>query len=72
MNPEQRQRLIELLISGSELAPEWSRILFPPEKAGIRVGLPRQGARGRHHREYPSRALAAGTHLQQEWGGVAK
>jgi site-specific DNA-methyltransferase (adenine-specific)/adenine-specific DNA-methyltransferase len=32
MNPEQRQRLIELLISGSELAPEWSRILFPPEK----------------------------------------
>lgn len=32
MTPEQRQRLIEILISNGEVAPEWSRILFPPEK----------------------------------------
>ena len=32
MTPEQRQRLIEILLSGGEVAPEWSRILFPPEK----------------------------------------
>lgn len=32
MSPEQRNRLIEVLASGEELSPEWSRILFPPEK----------------------------------------
>jgi len=32
MTPEQRQRLLEILASGEELSPEWSRILFPPEK----------------------------------------
>jgi len=32
MTPEQRQRLVEILLSGGEVAPEWSRILFPPEK----------------------------------------
>lgn len=32
MSPEQRQQLIETLHSGAEVAPEWSRILFPPEK----------------------------------------
>lgn len=32
MTPEQRQRLIEILVSGEGLSPEWSRILFPPEK----------------------------------------
>ncbi len=32
MTPEQRQRIIEILLSGGEIAPEWSRILFPPEK----------------------------------------
>lgn len=32
MSPEQRKRLIDLLASGEELSPEWSRILFPPEK----------------------------------------
>jgi len=32
MTPEQRNRLIETLASGEELSPEWSRILFPPEK----------------------------------------
>lgn len=32
MSPEQRQQLIEILHSGGEVAPEWSRILFPPEK----------------------------------------
>ena len=32
MTPEQRQRIIEILLSGSEVPPEWSRILFPPEK----------------------------------------
>ncbi|MDP1605470.1 MAG: site-specific DNA-methyltransferase [Rhodocyclaceae bacterium] len=32
MTPEQRQRIIEILLSGGEVAPEWSRILFPPEK----------------------------------------
>jgi len=32
MSPEQRNRLIEILASGEELSPEWSRILFPPEK----------------------------------------
>ena len=32
MSPEQRIRLIDILASGEELAPEWSRILFPPEK----------------------------------------
>lgn len=32
MTPEQRQRIIEILLSGNEVAPEWSRILFPPEK----------------------------------------
>ncbi len=32
MTPEQRQRLIEILLAGGEVAPEWSRILFPPEK----------------------------------------
>jgi len=32
MKPEQRQRLIEILSSGDELAPEWARLLFPPER----------------------------------------
>ena len=32
MTPEQRQHIIEILLSGGEIAPEWSRILFPPEK----------------------------------------
>jgi len=32
MTPEQRQRIIEILLSGGDVAPEWSRILFPPEK----------------------------------------
>ena len=32
MTPEQRQRLMEILHSGEQVAPEWSRILFPPEK----------------------------------------
>ena len=32
MTPEQRQRLIEILHSGGDVAPDWSRILFPPEK----------------------------------------
>lgn len=32
MSPEQRNRLIDILASGEELSPEWSRILFPPEK----------------------------------------
>ncbi|MBE7423820.1 MAG: site-specific DNA-methyltransferase [Zoogloeaceae bacterium] len=32
MTPEQRQRLLEILASGEDLSPEWSRILFPPEK----------------------------------------
>ena len=32
MTPEQRQRLIEILGSGEDVSPEWSRILFPPEK----------------------------------------
>jgi site-specific DNA-methyltransferase (adenine-specific)/adenine-specific DNA-methyltransferase len=32
MTPEQRQRLIETLLSGENLSSEWSRILFPPEK----------------------------------------
>jgi len=32
MTPEQRQRIIEILLAGGDVAPEWSRILFPPEK----------------------------------------
>lgn len=32
MTPEQRQRLIEILHSGNDVAPEWSRVIFPPEK----------------------------------------
>lgn len=32
MSPEQRIRLIDILASGEELSPEWSRIIFPPEK----------------------------------------
>lgn len=32
MTPEQRQRLIEILRTGGEVSPEWSRILCPPEK----------------------------------------
>jgi site-specific DNA-methyltransferase (adenine-specific)/adenine-specific DNA-methyltransferase len=32
MTPEQRQRITEILLSGGDVAPEWSRILFPPEK----------------------------------------
>ena len=32
MTHEQRQRLIEILASGADISPEWSRILFPPEK----------------------------------------
>jgi hypothetical protein len=32
MTPEQRQRLIEILLAGGEVTPEWSRILFPPER----------------------------------------
>lgn len=32
MNEEQRQEIIRRLQQGEELAPEWARILFPPEK----------------------------------------
>jgi 16S rRNA G966 N2-methylase RsmD len=32
MKDEQRQELIRLLQQGEEIAPEWARILFPPEK----------------------------------------
>ncbi|MDO8369879.1 MAG: site-specific DNA-methyltransferase [Candidatus Nitrotoga sp.] len=32
MTPEQRKRLIEILLSGSDVAPEWTRIMFPSEK----------------------------------------
>jgi site-specific DNA-methyltransferase (adenine-specific) len=32
MTPEQRQRLIEILAAGEDVSPEWSRILFQPEK----------------------------------------
>ena len=32
MSPDQRTHLINILASGDELSPEWSRILFPPEK----------------------------------------
>lgn len=32
MTPEQRQRLIDILAAGEDVSPEWSRILFPPEK----------------------------------------
>ena len=32
MTPEQRKELVRLLQNGEELSPEWSRILFPPEK----------------------------------------
>ena len=32
MTPEQRERIIQLLKSGEDVSPEWSRILFPPEK----------------------------------------
>jgi len=32
MNDEQRQEIIRRLQQGEELSPEWSRILFPPEK----------------------------------------
>ena len=32
MTPEQREELVRLLQKGEELSPEWSRILFPPEK----------------------------------------
>jgi hypothetical protein len=32
MTDEQRQELIRLLQQGEEIAPEWARILFPPEK----------------------------------------
>lgn len=32
MSPEQRNLLIDILASGEDLSPEWSRILFPPEK----------------------------------------
>ena len=32
MTPEQRKELVRLLQTGEELSPEWSRILFPPEK----------------------------------------
>jgi len=32
MTDEQRQELIRLLQQGEEIASEWARILFPPEK----------------------------------------
>src|SRR5712691_10601191 len=32
MTDEQRQELIRLLQQGEDIAPEWARILFPPEK----------------------------------------
>lgn len=32
MTPDQRATLIELLAEGEDIAPEWARILFPPEK----------------------------------------
>ena len=32
MTDEQRQELIRLLRQGEDIAPEWARILFPPEK----------------------------------------
>lgn len=32
MTPEQRLRAVELLQTGEDLAPEWQRVLFPPEK----------------------------------------
>ena len=32
MTPEQRDELVRLLQKGAALPPEWSRILFPPEK----------------------------------------
>lgn len=32
MTPEQRDEVVRLLQQGEELSPEWSRILFPPEK----------------------------------------
>lgn len=32
MTPEQRDEIIRRLTKGEELSPEWSRILFPPER----------------------------------------
>lgn len=32
MTPEQREEVVRLLQKGEDLSPEWSRILFPPEK----------------------------------------
>ena len=32
MTDEQRQELIRLLQQGEDIAPEWARLLFPPEK----------------------------------------
>ena len=32
MTPEQRAEIIRRLQDGTELSPEWARILFPPEK----------------------------------------
>lgn len=32
MTPEQREEVIRLLQQGEDLSPEWSRLLFPPEK----------------------------------------
>ena len=32
MNDEQRQEIIRRLKQGEELSPEWTRIIFPPEK----------------------------------------
>ena len=32
MTPEQRRELLRVLQIGEELSPEWSRILFPPQK----------------------------------------
>lgn len=32
MTPEQRQHLIDILQTEQDIAPEWARILFPPEK----------------------------------------
>jgi DNA modification methylase len=32
MTPEQRQQLIDLLVRGEDISPEWSRFLFPPER----------------------------------------
>lgn len=32
MTPEQRMALMELLGRGEEISPEWSRVLFPPER----------------------------------------